>query len=67
MLCQETLFDFFQKMSEDLNNLGYPILDNIIHPFPYIKFRQALIKEEMDNNYDDNEEEFLSSSESEKE
>jgi hypothetical protein len=46
MVCQEDLFDFFQKISIELERNGYPILDNIIHPFPKIKFKEDIIKEE---------------------
>jgi len=50
MISQEDLFDFFQELSEELHYNGYPILDNIIHPFPGIKFKEDIIKEEVKNS-----------------
>tara|TARA_R110001592_G_scaffold202005_4_gene451264 strand:- start:1690 stop:1902 length:213 start_codon:yes stop_codon:yes gene_type:complete len=52
MVSQEDLFDFFQKISIELENQGYPILNNIIHPFPKIKFEEDIIKENMKNHTD---------------
>jgi hypothetical protein len=52
MISQEDLFDFFQKISEELYSNGYPILDNIIHPFPGVRFREDILKEEVKNNFD---------------
>jgi len=49
MISQEEVFDFFQKISIELEKEGYPILNNIIHPFPNIKFEEQLIKEEFEN------------------
>ena len=48
MISQEEVFDFFQKISIELEKEGYPILNNIIHPFPNIKFEEQLIKEELE-------------------
>ena len=36
MISQEEIFDFFQGISIELEKDGYPILNNIIHPFPKI-------------------------------
>ena len=55
MVCQEDLFDFFQTISVELEREGYPILDNIIHPFPTIKFREDIIKEEKEEQIDSDE------------
>tara|TARA_R110000851_G_scaffold181323_1_gene329000 strand:- start:361 stop:579 length:219 start_codon:yes stop_codon:yes gene_type:complete len=55
MVCQEDLFDFFQTISVELEREGYPILDNIIHPFPTIKFREDIIKEERVDQIDSDE------------
>jgi hypothetical protein len=49
MISQEEVFDFFQKISIELEKEGYPILNNIIHPFPNIKFEEQLIKEGVEN------------------
>ena len=48
MLSQEDLFDFFQKIGVELEREGYPILNNIIHPFPNVKFEEDIIKEERE-------------------
>ena len=50
MISQEEIFDFFQKMSIEMSNNGYPILDNIIHPFPGIKWKEEILKENLKNN-----------------
>ena len=50
MVSQEDLFRFFQSMSEELYSNGYPILDNIIHPFPNIQFEEEIIKREVRNS-----------------
>ena len=55
MVCQEDLFDFFQRIGVELEREGYPILDNIIHPFPTIKFREDIIKEERVDQIDSDE------------
>ena len=55
MACQEDLFDFFQTIGVELEREGYPILDNIIHPFPNIKFRGDIIKEEREDQIDSDE------------
>ena len=55
MACQEDLFDFFQTIGVELEREGYPILDNIIHPFPNIKFRGDIIKEEREAQIDSDE------------
>ena len=55
MVCQEDLFDFFQTIGVELEREGYPILDNIIHPFPNIKFREDIIKEEKEEQIDSDE------------
>lgn len=36
MTTQKEVFDFFQKMSMDMNKEGYRILDNLTHEFPNI-------------------------------
>ena len=59
MVSQEDLFDFFQKISIELENQGYPILNNIIHPFPKIKFEEDIIKENMRNHRDNSDSEFI--------
>jgi len=66
MPSQEELFDFFQKISIELNNNGYPILDNIIHPFPKIKWEEEIIKEMKEDKVDDSNAEYTESSDEEK-
>ena len=67
MPSQEELFDFFQKISIELNNNGYPILDNIIHPFPKIKWEEEIIKEMVHDKCDDSNSDFTDSSDEERE
>ena len=67
MPSQEELFDFFQKISIELNNNGYPILDNIIHPFPKIKWEEEIIKEMVQDKCDDSNSDFTDSSDEERE
>ena len=55
MVCQEDLFDFFQTIGVELEKEGYPILDNIIHLFPNIRFREDIIKEEREEQVDSDE------------
>ena len=55
MVCQEDLFDFFQTIGVELEREGYHILNNIIHPFPNIKFRQDVMKEEKEEQVDSDE------------
>ena len=50
MPSQEELFRFFQKISEELYLSGYPILDNIIHPFPGVKFDEDIIREQKEDS-----------------
>lgn len=66
MTSQEELFDFFQKISLELNNNGYPILDNIIHPFPGIKWEEEIIKLIMDDKGDHPNSDYTDSSDEEK-
>lgn len=66
MPSQEELFDFFQKISVELNNNGYPILDNIIHPFPKIKWEEEIIKEMMNERKDNSDSEYTDTSDEEK-
>ena len=66
MPSQEELFDFFQKISIELNNNGYPILDNIIHPFPKIKWEEEIVKEMMNTKGDDSNSDYTDSSDEEK-
>ena len=66
MPSQEELFDFFQKISIELNNNGYPILDNIIHPFPKIKWEEEIVKEIMDDLGDDSNADYTDISDEEK-
>ncbi len=66
MPSQEELFDFFQKISIELNNNGYPVLDNIIHPFPKIKWEEEIVKEMMDNRGEDSNAEYTDTSDEEK-
>lgn len=53
MTSQEEIFDFFQTISIELEKEGYPILDNIIHPFPGFKFKEQIIEEEIKNKEED--------------
>ena len=55
MLSQEELFRFFQEISEELYSNGYPILDNIIHAFPDVKFEEEIYKEQMKESSDTDE------------
>ena len=66
MPSQEELFDFFQKISVELNNNGYPILDNIIHPFPKIKWEEEIIKEMIQDKGHESNSDFVDSSDEEK-
>tara|TARA_R110001592_G_scaffold18816_11_gene77719 strand:- start:14903 stop:15112 length:210 start_codon:yes stop_codon:yes gene_type:complete len=66
MPSQEELFDFFQKISVELNNNGYHILDNIIHPFPKIKWEEEIIKEMMNERRDEYDPEYTDTSDEEK-
>ena len=34
MLCQDDIFYYFAGLSREMENNGFPILDNIIHEFP---------------------------------
>ena len=43
MVCQEEVFQFFTKMSLDLNLDGYPILDDLKHEFPNIPSYEEVI------------------------
>ena len=67
MPSQEELFDFFQKISVELNNNGYPILNNIIHPFPKIKWEEEIVKEMIQEHRDESNSDFTDSSDEEKE
>ena len=62
MPSQEELFDFFQKISIELNNNGYPILNNIVHPFPKIKWEEEIIKEMMNQRRNDSDSEYTDTS-----
>ena len=66
MPSQEELFDFFQKISIELNNNGYPILDNIIHPFPKIKWEEEIIKEMVQEKGRESNSDYTDSSDEEK-
>ncbi len=67
MPSQEELFDFFQKISVELNNNGYHILNNIIHPFPKVKWEEEIIKEMMNERKDNADSEYTDTSDEEKE
>lgn len=67
MPSQEQLFDFFHEISIELNNNGYPILDNIIHPFPKVKWEEQIIKELMNQRGEDSDSEYTDTSDEEKE
>jgi len=62
MVSQEQIFEFFQKMSIDLDREGYKILDNLIHEFPNIKYESEIIEKNIklkqEEELDDNEEEL---------
>ena len=47
MPSQEQLFDFLHEISIELNNNGYHILNNIVHPFPKLKWEEEIIREMM--------------------
>ena len=66
MPSQEELFDFFQKISIELNNNGYSILDNIIHSFPGIKWEEEIVKQMMDDKGDYSHSDYTDSSDEEK-
>tara|TARA_R110000851_G_scaffold299322_1_gene455232 strand:- start:435 stop:644 length:210 start_codon:yes stop_codon:yes gene_type:complete len=66
MPSQEELFDFFQKISIELNNNGYPILDNIIHPFPNIMWEEQIIKTMNDQKDYGSNDDYTDSSDEEK-
>ena len=59
MVSQEELFDFFQKAGIELQQSGYPILDNIIHCFPGIKWEEEMVKDNY-NNLEDSDLEIIS-------
>lgn len=67
MPSQEELFDFFQKISVELNNNGYHILNNIIHPFPKIKWEEEIINEMMNERRDNSDSEYTDTSDEDKE
>ena len=61
MVCQEEVFEFFTKMSLDLNLDGYPILDDLKHEFPDI----PSYEEEIENIMETKEIENMSKTEEE--
>ena len=48
MVCQEEVFEFFSKMSLDLNLDGYPILDDLKHEFPGIPSYEEILEDAME-------------------
>lgn len=45
MVCQEEVFEFFSKMSLNLNLDGYPILDDLKHEFPGIPSYEEILED----------------------
>ena len=43
MISQEELFQFFQIIGEELYREGYPILNDLRHPFPGIPTDEEII------------------------
>ena len=48
MVCQEEVFEFFSKMSLNLNLDGYPILDDLKHEFPGIPSYEQVIEDMLE-------------------
>tara|TARA_R110000851_G_scaffold76989_1_gene169410 strand:- start:959 stop:1177 length:219 start_codon:yes stop_codon:yes gene_type:complete len=66
MPSQEQLFDFLHEISIELNNNGYPILNNIIHPFPKLKWEEEIIKEMMNERRYNSDSEYTDTSDDDK-
>ena len=45
MVCQEEVFEFFSKMSLELNLNGYPILDDLKHEFSGIPSYEEILED----------------------
>lgn len=66
MPSQEQLFDFLHEISIELNNNGYPILNNIIHPFPKLMWEEEIIREMMNERRDNSDSEYTDTSDDDK-
>ncbi len=66
MPSQEQLFDFLHEISIELNNNGYPILNNIIHPFPKLMWEEEIIREMMNEKRDNSDSEYTDTSDDDK-
>ena len=66
MPSQEQLFDFLHEISIELNNNGYPILNNIIHPFPKLKWEEEIIREMINERRDNSDSEYTDTSDDDK-
>lgn len=66
MPSQEQLFDFLHEISIELNNNGYPILNNIIHPFPKLMWEEEIIREMMNERRDNLDSEYTDTSDDDK-
>ena len=66
MPSQEQLFDFLHEISIELNNNGYHILNNIVHPFPKLKWEEEIIREMMNQRRDDSDLEYTDTSDDDK-
>ena len=58
MTSQEKILEFFYNMSKDMSDQGYEILNNIKYNFKDYKLENELIKEEIENNMLEQEEEI---------
>jgi len=66
MPSQEQLFDFLHEISIELNNNGYLILNNIIHPFPKLMWEEEIIREMMNERRDNSDSEYTDTSDDDK-
>ena len=48
MVCQEEIFEFFSKMSQELHLDGYPILDDLKYEFPGIPTYEEILENIME-------------------
>ena len=58
MTNQEKILEFFFNMSKDMSEQGYEILNNIKHNFKDYKLESEIIKEQIENNFIEQEDEL---------
>jgi len=49
MPCQEDIFRFFERMSRNLDQEGYPILNDLRHEFPNIPWYEEILEDLEDS------------------